>query len=102
MSDVGRPSNEPLRSPGQHVASISHEGRFWDVYLEFADDPRRIDSFGGVLCFSPADLDSEEPPVRTTTILIERTFDEVVRKAPAMEAHQLQGLLRSALPGEDE
>lgn len=83
------------------MASISHEGRFWDVYLEFADDPRRVDSFGGVLCFSPADVDSVELPVRTATILIERTFDEVVKKAHAMEEHQLQGLLRSALPDDD-
>jgi len=101
MSDVAQPTGNLPPSPGQHLASISHEGRFWDVYLEFADDPRRVDSFGGVLCFSPADVDSEELPVRTTTILIETTFDEVVRKAHAMEEHQLQGLLRSALPDDD-
>lgn len=101
MSELGQPPGGTPPSPGQHVASISHEGRFWDVYLEFADDPRRVDSFGGVLCFSPADLDSEEAPVRTTTILIERTFEEVVRKAHAMEEHQLQALLRSALPGDE-
>ena len=102
MSDLARPSEGTPASSGQHVASISHQGRFWDVYLEFADDPRRVDSFGGLLCFSPADVDSGESPVRTATILIERTFDEVVRKAHAMEEHQLQGLLRSALPGDDD
>ena len=41
----------PPPSSGHHLATISHEGRFWDVYLEFEDDPRRPTSFRALLCF---------------------------------------------------
>ena len=92
------PSSEPP-SHGQHVATVSEGGRFWDVYVEFDDDPRRTDSFGARLCFSPADLDEGERfAVRTTTILIESSYEEVLYRARGFEAHQLVGLLRSCLP----
>ncbi|HEX9886635.1 MAG TPA: hypothetical protein VGA70_09110 [Longimicrobiales bacterium] len=85
-------------SQGQHLATISHEGRFWEVYLEFADDPRRPDSFRAALCYVPSDTDEGEAPVRTTEIIIERSYEEAMDKAHGMEEHQLQSLLRSCLP----
>jgi len=89
-------------SNGQHLATISHDGRFWEVYLEFADDPRRPSSYRGLLCFSPADNEGEEAARRTTAIIIEESYEEAVRKARAFREHQLQGLLRSVLPGDED
>lgn len=66
--------------------------------MEFDDDPRRTDSFGARLCFSPADAEDGSEAVRTTTILIEPSYEEVLYRARAFESHQLVGLLRSCLP----
>lgn len=88
----------PPQSSGQHLATIGHEGRFWDVYLEFEDDPRRPDTFRALLCYSPGDPGDEEEAVRTTVIIIEDSFEEAMVKARSLEDVQLQALLRSALP----
>jgi len=95
------PPTPPPPSNGQHLATISHDGRFWEVYLEFNDDPRRPSNYRGLLCFSPADNEGDDPALRTTAILIEDSYEEAVRKARAFEEHQLQGLLRSVLPDAD-
>ena len=98
----GNESSSPSPfSKGQHLATISHDGRFWEVYLEFQDDPRDPTSYRGLLCFSPADGTGTEPARRTTTILIEDSYEEVVSKARAFEDFQLQALLRSVLPDPD-
>ncbi len=81
------------------MATISHEGRFWDVYLEFEDDPRRPTTFRARLCFFPGDPGDEEEASRTTVIIIEDSFEEAMAKARALNEMQLQGLLRSTLPG---
>ena len=94
----GPPPEPPHRPHGQHLATVSHQGRFWDVFLEFNDDPRRPDVYRALLCFAPSDLDSSEQPVRTANIIVESTYDDVVRKARIFEEHQLLGLLRSVLP----
>jgi hypothetical protein len=83
---------------GHHMATISHEGRFWDVYLEFEDDPRRPDTFRALLCYFPGDAGDGEEAVRTTVIIIEDSFEEAMLKARSLEDVQLQALLRSALP----
>ena len=101
MTTPTDPPRPPHRSNGQHLATISHDGRFWEVYLEFSDDPRRPSSYRGLLCFSPADNEGDEDARRTTTIIIEDSFEEAVRKARAFEDHELQGLLRSLLPEEE-
>ena len=101
MTTPTDPPRPPPPSNGQHLATISHNGRFWEVYLEFSDDPRRPSSYRGLLCFSPADNKGEEPALRTTAIIIEESYEEAVRKARAFEEHQLQGLLRSVLPEEE-
>lgn len=83
-------------STGQHLATVSHDGLLWDVYVEHAEDPRRTDSFAGRLCFSPAGGD--RPPVRTAAILIEPSYEEVFYRARAFEEHHLVSLLRSIIP----
>ncbi len=88
----------PPPSSGHHLATISHEGRFWDVYLEFEDDPRHPDRYRALLCYFPGDPGDEEAAVRTTVIIIENSFEEAMLKARGLEEHQLQGLLRSVLP----
>lgn len=92
------------RSPGpgdggQHVTTISHDGRFWDVYLEFEDDPRRPDTHRALFRFSPADTEeeAEEESVSTAAIIIEPSYEEAVHKARSFDDQQLAALLRSAL-----
>jgi len=93
---VGPPSDGP------HLATVSHLGHFWDVYIEIVDDPTRTDSVKGRLCFSSADDSSLTGPVRTAPIIIEASYQEVIHKARAFEEHHLVGLLRSTLPDEEE
>ena len=97
MNTVPPASPQPP-SQGQHLATISHEGRFWDVYLEFEDEPRRPTTHRARLCFFPGDPADGEKAVRTTVIIIEDTFEEAMAKARRLDEHQLQGLLRSTLP----
>ncbi len=87
-----------LPSPGQHIATISHSGRFWDVYLEFDDDPRRPESYRAALSYSPADRGDGERPLRTIPVIVEPSYEEAVNKARALEDHQLISFLRSLLP----
>ena len=86
-------------SQGQHIASISHEGRFWDVYLEFDEDPRQVlAGCRGILAFAPADPGDHEEVLRTIAVIIEDSYEEAVRRARALEDHQLAAFLRSLLP----
>lgn len=97
MSDDDR-TPAPDREPrGQHLATISHEGRFWDVYLEFEDDPRRPDSFRARFGFSPGDPADDEGIRRTAVVIIEDTFDAAIRKAQSFDDRHLSALLRSIL-----
>lgn len=83
--------------PGQHLATISHDGRFWDVYLEFEEPERRGSDARGRLAFSAAD-DEDDATLRTAVIFLERSEDEILRRAREFEAHQLVNLLRSCMP----
>lgn len=105
LPDLGLPAEgaaprPPVGPPadGQHLATVSHLGQFWDVYIEIVDDPTRTDRVQGRLCFSSADEASLTGPVRTAAIIIEASYQEVVHRARAFEEHQLIGLLRSTLP----
>ncbi len=100
--NVEAQSSQSDSPAGHHLATISHAGRFWDVYLEFLDDPRRPDTHRARLVFSPADCEGSEGLVRTATIIIEPSFEEAVRRARALPDHQLTALLRSCLPEEGE
>jgi len=85
-------------SPGQHLASISHDGRFWDVYLEFDESPRNSHSYRALLAFSPADRNEGEEVMRTTGVIVEPSYEEAVHKARQLNDHQLKAFLRSLLP----
>lgn len=98
MKPANEPSNPVPISDGLHLTTISHDGRFWEVYLEFQDDPRVPKSHRGLLCFSPSTGAGAESALRTTTILIEDSHESVVSKARNFEDFQLQSLLRSLLP----
>ena len=88
----------PTPSQGHHLATISHQGRFWDVYLEFEEDPSRPASFRALFCYFPGDPGDEEEALRTTIIIIEDSFEEAMLKARSLDERHLQGLLRSMLP----
>ena len=91
-------SSEDAPSAGQHLATISHGGRFWDVYLEFDDDLRRPESYRARLAYSPADRAEGEDPLRTIPVIVEDSYEEAVRRARDLEEHQLVAFLRSLLP----
>jgi len=102
---LSRMMNEPTSSAhgsrsqsGNHLTTISHEGRFWDVYLELDDDARQSSTCRGLLAFSPAGGRTEDGLVRTTVLFIEDSYEEVLRKARSFDMRQLEALLRSALP----
>lgn len=84
-------------SDGHHLATISHEGRFWDVFLEFKDDPGDPSVTRALLCFEPADAAEGERPARTTIIIVEDSYEMAVQKARGFREEQLQALLRSSL-----
>jgi hypothetical protein len=90
--------NESRPSPGQHLTTVSHAGRFWDVYLEFEDNPKQLEHFRGLLAFAPVDRAEGESTVRTIPILIETSYERVVQRAQMLEMHQLSSFLRSLLP----
>ncbi|MFP3947177.1 MAG: hypothetical protein ACOC8K_09745 [Gemmatimonadota bacterium] len=99
MSIGGMEHSDPSPSSwGHHITTISHEGRFWDVYLDFEDDPRHPDTFRGFLKFSAADAPEDDTPLGTATIIIENSFEEAVRTAQSFGDRQLAGFLRSVLP----
>lgn len=98
MTEPASPHPQGTPAPGQHLATISHLGRFWDVYVEFTDDPRWPDTHRARLAFSPADPGDHEETVRTATIIIEPSFDAAMRTARSFDNHHFVALLRSALP----
>ena len=78
-----------------HLTTLTHEGRFWDVHLEFVEDPRDPDSFRARMCFVPTDQAGNEEPRRTAVIIIEPTCEEAVRAARAFDRYHLAAMLRS-------
>ena len=87
---------------GLHIATLAHAGRIWDAFLEFDGDPHRPDVYRGRLRFEPANASEREEPAHTTVIIIEDSYDEAVAKARSFDDRQLSGLLRSALPGDED
>lgn len=94
----------PESSSGFHFATIAHEGLIWDAYLDFEDDPRRPTSFRARIRFVPPTASAEGGPevTETTILIIEDSYEGAVAKARAFDDRQLQGFLRSALPGDPE
>ena len=91
-------------SSSLHFATIAHGGLIWDAYLQFDDDPRSPTSFRASIRFVPptASADGGPAPAETTVVIIEGSYDAAVAKARAFDDRQLQGFLRSALPGDEE
>jgi hypothetical protein len=89
---------DDLPSPGHHLTTASHDGRFWDVYLEFEEHRGSGDRFRAVLAFSPVDRAEGERTLRTIPVIVEDTYDEVVQRARLLDDHQLSAFLRSLLP----
>lgn len=82
-----------------HLATLSHDGRFWDAYLELEETGGLEGPARGRIAFSPAGEAGAEP-VRTATIFLEDSPQEVLARARDFKTHQLVGLLRSCAPAE--
>jgi hypothetical protein len=82
-----------------HLATISHDGLFWDAYLDI-EDPQKH-PVRGHISFSAAG-DPALEPVRTATIFMEETPDAVLARAREFKTHQLVALLRSCAPANEE
>lgn len=86
----------PSNVQEQHLATISHEGRFWDVYVEL--DEQRTSPARGRLRFTAADQGRADSSVRTGYIFIEASPEAVYGRAREFNTYQLTALLRSCLP----
>lgn len=95
------PSRTPHSSGHVHVATIAHEGRIWETWLEFADDPRRPENHRARFRFEPPSGD-EAATAFTTYLIVEESHEAAVAKARSFDDRVLQGMLRSALPGPGE
>jgi len=84
---------------GVHLATIAHEGRLWDAYVELDDDPQRPDSYRARLRFDSPEVAGS---FRTAVIFIEPSYEDVVGRARALDARQMEGLLRSVLPSDED
>jgi hypothetical protein len=51
-----------------------------------------------MLVYSAADAAEGEAPLRTVPVIVESSYEEAVRRARALENHQLVAFLRSLLP----
>ena len=80
---------------GMHLVTFTHEGRFWDVHLEFVEEPLDPDSCRARLCFVPTDQGDHEEPVRTAVIIIEPSYDEARTVARGLDRYHLAAMLRS-------
>jgi hypothetical protein len=84
--------------PRNHIATLAHEGRFWEAYLEISEGPGRPGSSRGRLVFEAADAGEAEGHVQTGLIFVEDSPEAVLNRARSLNAHQITGLLRSCLP----
>lgn len=78
-----------------HITTFTHEGRFWDVHLEFVDEGQATESCRGRLCYIPTDQADHEEPIRTAVIFIEPSYEEVRQAALDLDRYNLAALLRS-------
>jgi len=93
-------SHGPPGPAATHVATIVHEGRIWDAYLEFESDPHRPTSCRARMRFEPPPGHEGPQSVQTTVIIIEDSYEEAMDRARRFDDRQLQSLLRSVLPEE--
>ena len=83
------------RKQGVHLATLAHEGRLWDAYVELDDDPHRPERYRARVRFDSPEVAGS---FRTAVIFIEPWQEEVVARARALDPRQMEGLLRSVLP----
>jgi hypothetical protein len=89
---------DPAAPDGHHLATIGHQGRFWDIYVEMESDFAPGAPCRARLAYSPADRAADEFTLRTIAVIVEANRDEALRRAQQLEDHQLVGFLRSLLP----
>lgn len=82
-----------------HLATISHDGLFWDAYLEVDEPQDRAQPVRGRVAFSAAGAEGPET-VRTATIFLEDSAQAMLARAREFKTHQLVALLRSCIPDE--
>ena len=85
-------------SRGHHLATITHDGRFWDVYVELEDEASHPGTHRGRFAFAPVDAGEGEEPLRTTDVIIERSREDALGSAQRLDTHHFVALLRSLLP----
>ena len=78
-----------------HITTFTHEGRFWDVHVEFVDEGRASEFCRGRLVYIPTDQADHEEPIRTAVIFIEPSHEEIRQAAMALDRYNLAALLRS-------
>lgn len=82
-------------SPGLHLTTFTHEGRFWDVFLKVVEDPVDPESCRARLSFLPADRADHEEPVQTAVVIIEPSYQEALEVARGYDRYHLSAMLRS-------
>jgi len=83
------------------MATVAHEGRFWDVYIEIQDSDPHDRYVRARLRFSAADESGDDEvtdDVFTAPIFIEDSPDAIYARARSLHNEQVLGLLRSCLP----
>jgi carbamoylphosphate synthase large subunit len=85
-----------------HIATITHDGRIWEVYMDFEPDLHYPATYRARLRFESSAGEDGPVMARTAVIIIEDSYEEAVAKARSFAEHQLQGLIRSALPDDSE
>ena len=91
------PRGDPPSS-GHHLATITHDGRFWDVYVELKDEASHPGAHRGRVAFAPVDANEGEELLRTADVIIEPSREEALWSAKRLDTHHLVALLRSLLP----
>jgi hypothetical protein len=82
-----------------HLASIAHDGRLWDAYMEQEGEEAGHGMLRARVRFTSPEADKI---YRTAAIIIEASWEEAVRRAQAFGDRQLAALLRSVLPDSDD
>lgn len=93
-SRTGGPLSASERA--HHLATVTHEGRFWDVYVEVVPQASPRDPLRARLAFSAADNADER--VHTAAIFVEPSLDQILERARELGEHRVVALLRSCLP----
>lgn len=81
---------------GVHLTTLTHEGRFWDVFAEVEPPAAGSGSHRARLCFVPSGGAEGRRPARTAAIIIEPSADAALDQARSLARHEIVAMLRSA------